>query len=100
MSAAFRLRPVDPIRRVMDFPRLSAGGLRFLDLPVSAVEFYLPSEDRRVYWAGAQTTTELPRFAPVRCGRGGCFLYSGVLVSAQEILGFSCLTGGERFLLL
>ena len=62
----------------MDSPRLSAGGLRFLDLHVPAVEFRLPSEDRRAYWTCAQTTTGLPRFVPVRCDRGGCFLYSGV----------------------
>jgi len=49
-----------------------------LDLPVPAVEFRLPSEDRRAYWTGVQTTTGLPRFAPVRYDRGGCFLYSGV----------------------
>jgi hypothetical protein len=65
----------------MDSPRLSAGGLRFLDLHVPAVDFRLPSEDCRAYWMGIQTTTGLPRFAPVRYDRGGCFLYSGVLVS-------------------
>ena len=73
-----------PIRRVMDSPRLSAGGIRFLDLHVPAVELRLPSEDRRAYWACAQTTTGLPRFAPVRYDRGGCFLYSGVVVSAHR----------------
>jgi len=52
-----------------------------LDLPVPAVEFSLSSEDRRAYWVLSQTTTGLPRFAPVRYDRGGCFLYSGVLVS-------------------
>ena len=62
----------------MDFPRLSAGGVRFLDLHVPAVGLRLPSEDRRAYWAFAQTTTGLPRLAPVRSDRGGCFLYSGV----------------------
>jgi hypothetical protein len=65
----------------MDSPRLSAGGIRFLDLHVPAVEFRLPSEDRRAYWTEVQTTTGLPRLTPVRCDRGGCFLYSGVLVS-------------------
>jgi len=49
-----------------------------LDLPVPAVELRLPSEDRRAYWTAVQTTTELPRSAPVRYDRGGCFLYSGV----------------------
>src|SRR5262245_37593785 len=71
----------------MDSPRLSAGGLRFLDLPVPAVELSLSSEDRRAYWTGVQTTTGLPRFAPVRYGRGGCFLYSGVRVSLHETGG-------------
>ena len=65
----------------MPSPRLSAGGLRFLDLHVPAVELSLPSEDRRAYWTCVQTPTGLPRFAPVRYDRGGCFLYSGVLVS-------------------
>src|SRR5260370_11271912 len=32
-SAAFRLGPAGPIRRVMSSPCLSAGGLRFLGLP-------------------------------------------------------------------
>jgi hypothetical protein len=54
-----------------------------LDLHVPAVGLSLPSEDRRAYWTKVQTTTGLPRFAPVRCDRGGCFLYSGVLVSLQ-----------------
>src|SRR6266571_4644022 len=90
MSAAFRLRLNGPIRRVMDSPRLSAGGLRFLDLPVPAVGLRLPSEDRRAYWTGVQTTTGLPRFAPVRCGRGGCFLYSGVLVSLHGTGEYPC----------
>src|SRR5713101_1947707 len=71
----------------MDFPRLSAGGVRFLDLHVPAVELSLPSEDRRAYWTGVQTTTGLPRFAPVIYDRGGCFLYSGVLVSTHEKCG-------------
>ena len=55
-----------------------------MDLHVSAVGLRLPSEDRRAYWAAAQTATELPCFAPVRDDRGGCFLYSGVVVSLQE----------------
>lgn len=62
----------------MDSPRLSAGGVRFLDLHVPAAEFRLPSEDRRAYWTCVQTATGLPRFVPVRCDRGGCFLCSGV----------------------
>jgi hypothetical protein len=37
-----------------------------LDLHVPAVELSLPSEDRRAYWTEVQTTTGLPRFAPVR----------------------------------
>ena len=87
MSAAFRLRPEGPIRRVMASPRLSAGGLRFLDLHVPAVGLSLPSEDRRAYWTGVQTTTGLPRFAPGRYDRGGCFLYSGVVVSLRGLGG-------------
>jgi hypothetical protein len=71
-------------------PRLSAGGLRFLDLHVPAVDLSLPSEDRRAYWTLVQTTTGLPRFAPVRYDRGGCFLYSGVLVSLHRTGGFPC----------
>src|SRR5258708_18832725 len=74
----------------MDCPRLSAGGLRFLDLHVPAVEFRLPSEDRRAYWTWVQTTTGLPRFAPVRYDRGGCFLYSGVVVSLHGTGGGPC----------
>jgi hypothetical protein len=74
----------------MDSPRLSAGGLRFLDLHVPAVDFRLPSEDCRAYWMGIQTTTGLPRFAPVRYGRGGCFLYSGVHVSLHGTGGLPC----------
>jgi len=65
----------------MTSPRLSAGGFCFLDLPVPVVELSLPSEDRRAYWTTVQTTAGLPRFAPVRYDRGGCFLYSGVVVS-------------------
>ena len=68
----------------MDSPRLSAGGIRFLDLHVPAVEFRLSSEDRRAYWTRVQTITGLPRFAPVRSDRGGCFLYSEVKVSEYE----------------
>src|SRR5271166_1332717 len=74
----------------MDSPRLSAGGLRFLDLHVPAVDFRLPSEDCRAYWMGIQTTTGLPRFAPVIYGRGGCFLYSGVHVSLHGTGGLPC----------
>ena len=55
-----------------------------MDLHVPAVGLSLPSEDRRAYWTEVQTTTGLPRLAPVRCDRGGCFLYSGVLVSLHE----------------
>ena len=61
-----------------------------MDLPVPAVELSLPSEDRRAYWTGVQTTTGLPRFAPVRYDRGGCFLYSGVLVSLHGTGGCPC----------
>jgi hypothetical protein len=57
---------------------------------VPAVDFRLPSEDCRAYWTGVQTTTGLPRFAPVRYGRGGCFLYSGVHVSLHGTGGFPC----------
>jgi hypothetical protein len=70
----------------MDFPRLSAGGLRFSGLLVPAEEFGLPSEDRRAYWIGFQTSTGLPCFAPVRHNRRGCLLYPGVLVSEHERL--------------
>ena len=68
----------------MRSPRLSAGGLRFLDLPVPAVGLSLPSEDRRACWTAVQTTTGLPRFAPASYDRGGCFLYPGVLVSQRD----------------
>jgi hypothetical protein len=61
-----------------------------LDLLVPAVGLRLPSEDRRAYWTEIQTTTGLPRFTPVRCDRGGCFLYSGVLVSAHEMHPVPC----------
>jgi hypothetical protein len=84
----------------MDSPRLSAGGLRFLDLHVPVVELSLPSEDRRAYWTAVQTTTGLPRFAPVRYGRGGCFLYSGVLVSLHGTGGCPCHGRSVKFLLL
>ena len=60
-----------------------------MDLHVSAVEFRLPSEDRWAYWISIQTTTGLPRLAPVRYDRGGCFLYSGALVSLHGIGGDS-----------
>jgi hypothetical protein len=90
----------DPIRRVMASPRLSAGGLRFLDLPVPAVALSLPSEDRRAYWTEVQTTTGLPRFAPVRYDRGGCFLYSGVVVSRHGTGAGSPVTAGTGGCLL
>jgi hypothetical protein len=99
MSAAFRLRPEDPIRRVMDSPRLSAGGLRLLDLHVPTVDLGRPSEDRRAYWTEIQTTMGLPRFAPLRHDRGGCFLYSGVLVSEHEIERVSCQTRAKPLFL-
>ena len=73
-----------PIRRVMDSPCLSAGGIRFLNLRVPAGELGLASEDRLAYRVCARTTTGLPRSAPVRHDRGGCCLYSGAVVSALE----------------
>ena len=71
----------------MTFPLLSAGGIGLLDLPVPAVELGPPSEDRRAYWTVVQTTTGLPRFPPVRNDRGGCCLYSGVVVSTHGTQG-------------
>jgi hypothetical protein len=68
----------------MDFPCLSAGGLRFSGLLVSAAEFGLSSEDRPAHWMKFQTATGLPRLAPVRYDRGGCLLYPGVLVSRRD----------------
>jgi hypothetical protein len=67
-----------------------------LDLHVPAVELSLPSEDRRAYWTDVQTTTGLPRLAPVRNDRGGCFLYSGVVVSLHGPGGYPCHGRGRR----
>jgi len=80
----FGLGNFRPIRRVMDSPCLSAGGIRFLNLRVPAGELGLASEDRLAYRACARTTTGLPRSAPVRHDRGGCCLYSGAVVSVLE----------------
>ena len=68
-SAAFRLEPSGPIRRVMHSPGLSAGGLRFLGHPVPAAGLGRPSEDRPAYWPGGQTASGLPRSAPVEMRR-------------------------------
>jgi hypothetical protein len=59
----------------MSSPRLSAGGIRFLDHRVPAEELGLPSEDRQAYWPEGQTSSGLPRSASVRYNRGGCRLY-------------------------
>jgi hypothetical protein len=67
----------------MSSPCLSAGGVRFLDLPVPTEESGLPSEDRRAC-RQSRTSLGLPRFAPVRRAGGGCRLYSGAAVSQQE----------------
>ena len=80
----FGLGNFRPIRRVMDSPCLSAGGIRFLNLRVPAGELGRASEDRLAYRVCARTTTGLPRSAPVRHDRGGCCLYSGAVVSALE----------------
>jgi hypothetical protein len=64
-----------PIRRVMIFLCLTAGGIRFLVLPVPARALGLPYS-----WLTAeprQTLAGLLRPAYLRCERVGCPLYCG-----------------------
>jgi len=39
-----------------------------------------------------QSRGGFPRSPPVRCGRGGCPLYSGAMVPAHDVSGASCLS--------
>jgi hypothetical protein len=70
----------DPIRRVMDSPGLSAGGLRFSGLLVPAADSGLPSEDRRAYWTGVPDRNAVAAF---RTGE----LRSGWVLSLPQGLG-------------